>query len=62
MIITIACCISLTFSNNYHTCMFQALRLSHSSLSLTTTGQIVNLMTSDIQPLEMVCDNWFMVL
>ncbi|XP_044176120.1 ATP-binding cassette sub-family C member 4-like isoform X1 [Acropora millepora] len=32
----------------------KALRLSHSSLSQTTTGQIVNLMTSDIQPLEMV--------
>ena len=34
--------------------LFQALRLSHASLAKTTTGQIVNLITSDIQKLEVV--------
>ena len=32
----------------------QALRLSHASLAETTTGQIVNLVTNDVQRLESV--------
>lgn len=34
--------------------IFQALRLSHVSFIKTTTGQIVNLVTNDIQRLEWV--------
>ena len=34
--------------------IFQALRLSHVSFIKTTTGQIVNLVTNDIQRLESV--------
>ena len=38
----------------------QALRLSHAALAETTTGQIVNLATSDVQRLELV--NFYIAL